>query len=89
LQGSRESRRAEQPDSDVPGRVQVRFLREFPLDAAAEAAAAGARKPRRPSRGVQRCQHGHQRVPVPVQQPPLELLHQELPQGQKPLWQNR
>lgn len=89
LQGRRKSWRAQQPDPDVPGRLQIRLLGAIPLDAKAETVALGARKPWRPGRRLQRCQHGHQRVPVPVQQPPMELFHQELPARQKSVRQNR
>lgn len=93
LQGRRKSRRAQQPDPNVAGRLKIRPhgqpLSALPLDAETEAVALGARKPRRPGRRLQGCQHGHQRVPVPVQQPPMELFHQELLARQKSLRQNR
>lgn len=87
LQGRSESGGAQQPVAAVAGHalhglVGARHPQE-------EAAAAGPRQPGPHRRHRQGRQPSHTGVPVPVQEPALELHHQELPQGEESVRQDR
>lgn len=57
-------------------------------DATPQAAAAGAREPRRARGGRARRKPRRRRVPAPVQIQTVELLHEELPEGQESIWKD-
>lgn len=87
LQGDRESGGAQQP---------VAVVARLPLhgpdgggDAEAETASTSPGEPGRSGGHRQGRQPGHPRVPVPVPEPALELLHAQLPPGQELVRENR
>lgn len=73
---------ADVPDHGLPGPYSPVFTAE-------EAAQAGPGEPGGHHGHHQGRQPSHTRVPIPVQEPKVELLHQELPQGEEPLRQDR
>lgn len=86
-QGHRKGGRAEQLVTAVTGRPLHGRLRR--RDPASQAAASGARESRPAGRHRQRRQQCDPRVPAPVQEPAMELFHEEFPAWQEPFWEDR